>query len=424
MIAVEEIQPSSEHSLSTMSEKAPTQKSFKAGDTIMRQGEKGLSAYVIEEGQVEITIKNQDGVENRVGTRGPGAMIGEMAIIDDAPRTATVTALEDCKLLEITRDAFNRRLSSADPILRMATQVILTRYRDMLARADIRGEPPSWMPPVESLELDYAKQGDAIDRIKISSDFKDYLAQNGISLNYQPIFNLQTKRLAGFEALMRWQHKERGFIPPGVFIPIIEESGIITEASRWALKESLMALRRIEDVTGYDRKLFMSVNFSSTDFASSGFLDCIYETISLSDIDPHQLHVEITERLLMDQPDNAKDTLDLCRKVGISISIDDFGTGYSSLSYLHYFPINTLKIDRSFISRMLSDKGTMELVKSMISLARNMDMTVIAEGVEQKEEAAKLQELGCDMAQGYFFAKPMDENDVIAFVRAEEPLGF
>lgn len=402
-------------------ESSSSQKFFKAGDIIMRQGERGECAYIIEDGRVEIIIEKSNGKDQSVGTRGPGAMIGEMAIVDKAPRTATIKALEDCNLLEITQEDFSRRLSSADPVLRMTAQVILTRYRDTLARADITGENRTW-PPTEAVELSYTEQSNAIEKIKIANDFKEGLEKNEISLHYQPIIDIQNKKIVGFEALMRWDHAQRGFISPGLFIPIIEDNGMIVEASKWALKESLDALKRIESRAGYDRELFMSVNFSSTDFAAEDFVDCLYNTISKSDVDPRQLHIEITERLLMNQPDNAKDTLDMCCKAGIGISIDDFGTGYSSLSYLHYFPIGTLKIDRSFVSQMHQDESAMELVRSIISLGKNMKMKIIAEGVESRKEGLKLRELGCDMAQGYYFSKPMSEKDVTEFVKAKEPI--
>ncbi|MCF8495048.1 MAG: EAL domain-containing protein [Alphaproteobacteria bacterium] len=391
-------------------------KSFKAGEIIMRQGEEGHAAYVIEKGRVEILIQRPDGVEQSVGTRGVGTMIGEMAIVDRAPRTATVRAIEDCSLLEITAEDFSRRLEETDPILRMTAQVILTRYRDTLTRAHISGENRSW-PPVEAVELNYAGQSHAVESIKIANEFKDALDRKQLLLHYQPIMNLQTGVVAGFEALMRWNHPERGPISPGVFIPIAEKSGLIVQASQWALREACAALKRTEARTGYDRHLFMSVNFSSSDFASDDFVNSVYNTISESDVRPDQVHLEITERLLMDQPDNARETLMMCRKAGMSIAIDDFGTGYSSLSYLHYFPIDTLKIDQSFVRDMRKNANSMALIRSIIALGKNMGMKIIAEGVEEAVEGDTLRELGCDMAQGYYFARPMAEADLVKFVR-------
>ncbi len=392
-----------------------TKKTFKRGETIMRQGEPGQCAYIIESGRVEIGIRTPQGKDQKVGTRGAGTMIGEMALVDNAPRTATVEAIEDCVLLEITKEDFSGRLQKADPILRMTSQVILARYRDTLTRADISRESSTW-PPVEALELNYAGQTDAVESVKIANELQTALKKKQLSLHYQPIVDLQAQKVAGFEALMRWNHPERGFISPGIFIPIAEQTGLIVEASQWALREACMALKRIEGRAGFNNELFMSVNFSSSDFASEDFVDTVYNTISESDVAPNLIHLEITERLLMNQPDNARETLMMCRKAGMGIAIDDFGTGYSSLSYLHYFPIDTLKIDQSFIRDMHKNESSMALVKSIIALGKNMKMHVIAEGVEKQEEGRTLRDLGCDMAQGYFFARPMAEMDVTKFV--------
>lgn len=397
-------------------ELSQTQKIFAPGEIIMHQGEKGESAYIIEKGRVEIIVQKPDGKLQSFGTRGAGTIIGEMALIDNAPRTATVKAIEDCTLLEITQADFARRLDAADPVLRMASQVILTRYRDMLTRAEITNDGQHW-PPAEAVELNYAEQTNAVEKIKMANEFQVALAQKQLSLHYQPIIDLRTKQVAGFEALMRWFHPEKGQIFPDKFIPIAEESGLIVEASKWALEESCQALKRIEGRTGHENDLFMSVNFSSSDFASDNFVETIYNIISKTDVLPTCVHLEITERLLMGQPDNARETLNMCRQAGMGISIDDFGTGYSSLSYLHYFPIDTLKIDRSFISAMHQDESSMALVKSIISLGKNMKMKIIAEGVEEQKEAQELLRLGCDLAQGYYFSRPIPEADLTSFMQ-------
>ncbi len=382
----------------------------------MHQGDGGESAFIIEKGRVEILLENGSGVTQYLGTRGVGAMIGEMAIMDDSPRTATVKAIEDCDLLEITREDFVLRLERADPVLQMTTQVILTRYRDMLKRSQIIGDPPK-LNETEDAELSFKGSIDAMQTIKITNEFENALLSDQICMHYQPIIDLQNGRTVGFEALMRWEHPEKGFISPAVFIPIVEDSGLIVKASEYALKTALKSLKNIEGRVGSDHELFMSVNFSSRDFAADDFVEGLYNTVSLTDVNPHQVHLEITERLLIGQPHNAKDTLEMCRKAGMGISIDDFGTGYSSLSYLHFFPIDTLKIDRSFIMEMLDNENSMELVKSIISLGKNLKMKIIAEGVEEKAEADALRELGCDMVQGFYFAKPMTEQDVITFIQ-------
>jgi EAL domain-containing protein (putative c-di-GMP-specific phosphodiesterase class I) len=381
-----------------------SKRKFLAGETILTQRDPGASAYIIEKGRVEITVEMLNGKTQFIGTRGAGSIIGEMALVDDAPRTATVKAIEDCTLLEITQQEFKRCLDASDPVLRMTLQVILTRYRDTLMRAEINGASQEWPLP-EMIERKYAKQSHAVEKIKMANEFRIAMEEGQLCLHYQPIVDLELGKISGFEALMRWIHPEKGLILPDIFIPIAEETGLIVEASKWALQESCLALKRLISRIGHD-DLFMSVNFSSPDFVAESFVDTVHDIISKSGVPIKLIHLEITERLLMSQPGNARETLRMCREVGMSISIDDFGTGYSSLSYLHHFPIDTLKIDRSFISDMTENESSLALVKSIIVLAKNMKMRSIAEGVERIEEAELLAELGCDMAQGYYFAKP------------------
>jgi EAL domain-containing protein (putative c-di-GMP-specific phosphodiesterase class I) len=388
-------------------------KTFKAGETVMRQGDPGDCAYIIEEGRVEIFIEAPDGKKQSVGTRGAGTMIGEMAIVDRALRTATIKAVEDCKFLQITSEDFERRLKKADPILRMATHVILTRYRDTLLRAAISSKAPL---PTEAIELNYAVSNNDIERVKLDKELKAAFDKGELHLNYQPIIDLKTGRIAGFESLMRWTHPERGNIPPSIFIPSAEETGLIHDLSRWALQESCEALARIEKTISSEQKLFVSVNFSGSDFAVEGFVDHVGKAVRNSGIKPEQLHIEMTEQILMTHPGKAKLTLLACAEAGYHMSIDDFGTGYSSLSYLHHFPIHTLKIDRSFIFGMTENEGSLALVKSIIALGKNLDMTIIAEGAEIAAEVEALKKLGCDMVQGYFFAKPMSEASLIDYI--------
>jgi len=390
------------------------QKFFKAGDIIMRQGDTSSSAYIIEDGEVEIIV-DKSGKLMRMGTRGAGGIVGEMALVDQGPRTATVKATKDCILMEITVEDFTRRIKRADPVMSMIMQVILTRYRDTLTRAEILSDGIT-VPPPEILERSYIEKTNAVETLKIENDFKEAMENGDLSLNYQPLIDLSSKRIIGFEALMRWHHAEKGFIPPCDFIPVAEESGLIVDASKWGLREACNALKRIESHVGHDDNLYMSVNFSSRDFAEENFLEDLYNILSETDVLPSQIQLEITETLLMTQPDNAKEVLDMCRKAGMKIAIDDFGTGYSSLSYLHYFPIDTIKIDQCFIMGMNERKDNIELVKSMISLGKNLNIKVVAEGVEGKEEMDILTDLGCDVVQGYYFARPMPENDVNGLV--------
>lgn len=253
---------------------------------------------------------------------------------------------------------------------------------------------------------------------KLAEEFAAALRHNELQLYYQPIIDLGYGEVIGFEALMRWTHPEKGAIPPGIFIPIAEQSGLIIDASRWALGESCRALKRIENRIGREEKLNMSVNFSSNDFAAENFLDHAYQILSESDVPAHQITLEITERLLIQQPQNARDVLSLCRKAGMSIAIDDFGTGNSDLNYLTSFPINKLKIDQSVIRTLATETQSVDWINRVIHFALDHKLQLIAEGVETPEEATLLQTLGCNACQGYYFAKPLPEKDLIELLRS------
>jgi len=245
------------------------------------------------------------------------------------------------------------------------------------------------------------------------AEFAHALKNGQLSLNYQPIVDLKDGHVRGFEALMRWNHPVHGFIGPNIFIPVAVESGLIIAASKWALKESCRALKRIEGRIGQVKNLYMSVNFTASDFAEDSFLEDLYQIISASDVLPTQIQLEITEELLMSAPEEAAKTLSLCRKAGLKIAVDDFGTGTASMNFLQSFPIDTVKLDRVFIRGIMTDDARREEAKPILSLSQSRNLSITAEGIEEKDEALTLKELGCNTAQGYYFAKPMPEKEVV-----------
>lgn len=399
-----------------------TKRQFKKGEILIREGERGDCAYVIETGNVEILVQ-REGQPIQIGLRGPGSLIGEMAMIDDKPRTATVRAVDDCDVLEITREDFSRRVEAADPVLKMVMRVITTRYRDMIGRTETIRFVPS--PATEASENAEAFHDIALSTIKIHNELKVALQRGELMLFYQPIIDLMNMKIAGFEALMRWKHPVKGMISPGIFIPVAEESGLILDLSRFALEVACDAALKLQaaaspKITGPD-PVFVGVNFSVKDFAEGNLFTHMRETLAKKGVAAPQIHLEITETLLMEAPEAAKAELEKCREIGLNVSIDDFGSGYSSLSYLHYFPIDTLKIDQSFIRSMTTHPASLVLVKSIIGLARNLGMKVIAEGIETVKEATILSGMGCDYVQGYWFAKPMPFDDAIKFVQNWQP---
>ncbi|MEZ0226360.1 MAG: EAL domain-containing protein [Alphaproteobacteria bacterium] len=399
-----------------------TKRQFKKGEILIREGERGECAYVIETGNVEILVQ-REGQPIQIGLRGPGSLIGEMAMIDDKPRTATVRAVDDCDVIEITREDFSRRVDAADPVLKMVMRVITTRYRDMIGRTETIRFVPS--PATEASENAEAFHDIALSTIKIHNELKMALQRGELMLFYQPIIDIVNMKVAGFEALMRWKHPVKGMISPGIFIPVAEESGLILELSRFALDVACDAAVKFQTVaspaiSGPD-PVFVGVNFSVKDFAEGNLFTHMRDTLAKKGVAAPQIHLEITESLLMEAPEAAKAELEKCREIGLNVSIDDFGSGYSSLSYLHYFPIDTLKIDQSFIRSMTTHPASLVLVKSIIGLARNLGMKVIAEGIETVKEASILSGMGCDYVQGYWFAKPMPFDDAMKFLQNWQP---
>jgi diguanylate cyclase len=267
---------------------------------------------------------------------------------------------------------------------------------------------------LQLLEREYAEQSNVLEVIKLANDLKQALSRRELFLQYQPIVDLNTAEVIGLETLMRWNHPENGIIPPDEFIPMAEDSGLIVEATEWAFRESCLFLKRIERELSSTNPLFMSINFSATDFEEINFFEKFSAILEETHTGPERIHLEITERLLLQQPTNVKITLQKCRDAGMGVAIDDFGTGYSSLSYLHEYPINILKIDRSFVQKMSNDLLSRGFIKSILSLSENMGMKIIAEGVEMLEEVQLLREMNCSIAQGYFFSRPMTEADLIS----------
>ncbi|MGE4194040.1 MAG: EAL domain-containing protein [Pseudodesulfovibrio sp.] len=247
----------------------------------------------------------------------------------------------------------------------------------------------------------------AVDQLTLENDMRRGLGNKEFRVVYQPIMDLSGSDVIGFEALARWDHPDRGQIPPAEFIPMAEESGLITQLGEWVLEKSLATLAEWRRETGRADNIFMSVNLSSKQFARADLDKIVVKTLNKHDLPPSCLKLEITESSIMDNPESSILTLNRLRKVGVRFSIDDFGTGYSSLSQLQQLPVDTLKVDRSFISRMKSDPENMEIVKAVIALARSLDLNVIAEGVELPDQLCSLLALDCHCVQGFYFHEPM-----------------
>jgi EAL domain-containing protein (putative c-di-GMP-specific phosphodiesterase class I) len=256
----------------------------------------------------------------------------------------------------------------------------------------------------------------AVALLKLETDLRLAVERQEFIVQYQPIMKLGTNEIYGFEALVRWQHPERGVLLPAEFIPISEETGLIIPLGRWVLHEACRQVRLWQEELPGCESLTLSVNYSGKQFMQPDVIEEIKKILEDTDFDPCLLQLEITESAVIENTKTVTEMILELRKLGIRLSMDDFGTGYSSLSYLHSFPIHTLKIDRSFISSK-GDVSDNEIVRTIIMLARNLGLDVVAEGVETREQLAYLRALDCEYAQGFFFAHPLDPGDAEVALR-------
>jgi diguanylate cyclase (GGDEF)-like protein len=253
------------------------------------------------------------------------------------------------------------------------------------------------------------------DRLALQQDLGSALRNGELELHYQPIVSLETDSITGVEALIRWRHPVRGMIPPSDFIPLAEETGLIMPIGAWALEEACTT------IAAWPGNLKVAVNLSAAQFKREDLLKSIDAALRASKIAPERLELEITESLLLETNEAVRCALDQIHDLGVSIALDDFGTGYSSLSYLQSFPFDKIKIDRSFIKNFGTDKRSIDIVRSIVGMAKALDMVVVAEGVETAEQRAIVHECGCEEFQGYFFSKPRPARDIEAMLKDGVP---
>lgn len=265
-------------------------------------------------------------------------------------------------------------------------------------------------------------QFQALERMQIETELHQALEREEFCLYYQPIFSLDTEQLIGFEALIRWQHPEKGFLLPNAFITVAEETGIIEAIDLKALKIACQQLEEWQSQLKINFPLVINVNFSARQFQKQEIVEQIKSIYCQAKLSPAVIKVEITETAFLEAISTAKHILEEIHAHGIQICIDDFGTGYSSLSRLHTFPAKTLKIDRSFINVLNDNLEGITIVSTIISLAHNLGMDVVAEGIETKKQLEKLKELGCEFGQGYLFSMPLPSQEATEVLAKYVPI--
>jgi EAL domain-containing protein (putative c-di-GMP-specific phosphodiesterase class I) len=251
----------------------------------------------------------------------------------------------------------------------------------------------------------------AVARMQLETDLRRAVENQEFRAFYQAIVSLTDWKIFGFEALLRWQHPTRGLVSPVEFIPLAEETGMILWLGRWVLQEACrqMALWKVQFQASAPE--IISVNLSARQFAQPDLVSQLAQVLHETGLAARQLKLEMTESLVMQNVETTSEMLKGMKALGVLLGIDDFGTGYSSLSYLSRFPIDTLKVDSSFVSRIGEDKENLEIVRTIITLAHNLKMNVIAEGVETVEQLSQLRDLGCEYGQGYYFSRPVSAEE-------------
>ncbi len=310
----------------------------------------------------------------------------------------------------------------SDPILSGASVGIVPNMAEYTSTEDILRDADIAMYQAKQkgsgiLLFDKRMHHEIIESINLESELRETLARDGLTLYYQPIVSVVDERLEGFEALARWEHPLRGMIPPDRFIPMAEETGLIIDLGKWVITEACRKLKDWQSAIHEARDLTMSVNVSIQQFARPGLVEHVMDVLRRNDLNPACLKIEVTESVFMHDANHIINELHRLRSLGIQIAIDDFGTGYSSLSYLRRLPVDQLKIDRSFINGFENPRENDQIVRSIIGIARSLGLSVVAEGVENREQFNRLRALHCDKIQGFMFSRPVDNEKAMELIR-------
>jgi diguanylate cyclase len=403
-------------------------RSLHAGEVVFREGERGNEAYVVEQGCVEIFQDRPTG-RSVLARLGRDAIFGEMALVGDQTRTASARVIENTILTVVTHDYLSERLADADPLLRHLLHVTMARSRDSLRRLrtgpfDPAAEPaePAAAPPAPASDQDAA-----LKRLRMEQDMERALVNDEFQLYFQPIVRLTDDSVAGFEALIRWFKPGVGRVPPDEFIWIAEDCDLIVRIGHWIIGSALASLNKLDAAhraaSPEQAPLSMSINLSIRQFADPELFPTLQRVLEHEQLAPRRVRLEITESLVMTNMEAALELLQRCKALGAKLVVDDFGTGYSALSYLHKFPVDTLKLDKSFIAEATPDGPGMKIVRAIANLAADLGMETVIEGVETAEQALACQLAGVTYAQGYLYSKPLSlEQAGTLLARAAPPM--
>ncbi len=361
--------------------------------------------------RLEGSLRASDSI-SRIGGDHTVARLGgdEFTILLEDLKAPGDAALVADRILAGLAEPFN--LSGQEVYASTSIGITLSQHgydapQDMLRDADTAMYSAKSAGRARFAVFDDSMREKAVIRHQMETDLRRGLERREFRVHYQPILSIETRRIVGFEALVRWQHPELGLVSPADFVPLAEETGLIVRLGDWVLREACRQMSVWHATYPSDPLLSVAVNVSSKQFAQPELLARIQQVLEETGLDPRGLKLEITEGTIMNHPESAATMLEELRKMGIQVSVDDFGTGYSSLSYLQKFPVDTVKIDRSFVNGMGTDEN-LEIVRAIVTLAHTLKLDVVAEGVETEAQRGRLQALDCEYGQGYFYSHPVD----------------
>lgn len=388
---------------------------------VFREGEAGDYAYLIESGRVEVSVI-RDGRKLVLATLEKGDLFGELSLINNAPRSATATTLEASRLIAIGRAAFQGKLANTDPLVALFMRAVLERFHEARERL-LSFAPPPTACALNKTTHDRDYQGNrraTLRELHAQGEIEDALHNDQLRVFLQPIVALNERQVAGFEALVRWAHPRKGLLSPQAFIQFAESTGQIVELGAWIF-DAACRLHTQLPVSATGTMPFISVNLSMRQLSEPTLVDQITRSVERWQVNPAHIKLEITESALMGNPQQAILVLEDLHRRGFTLAIDDFGTGYSSFNYLARFPLDCLKIDKSFVDGVTTDPKSTTIIRSLAALAHALKMTVIAEGIETDAQVATLRELGCDLGQGHYFSAALPFQEARRWVAVQEP---
>lgn len=401
---------------------------FQENELIFAEGTPGDCAYIIESGQVQIFMASPSH-PIPLKVLGPGDIFGEMSVIDASPRSASAMAIDDCVCIVVSRSQIAERINDSDPVVKLLIDILLRRTREQNTLLKINSQRDvtsfSDKPAIQS-SLGEDQRLVILEKMKLEAELKEALNRHELEPYYQPLVDLQTHEIVGFESLIRWNSPMRGLVQPGLFIDLAEETSLIMPIGLYILEASCRDLSAIQSACNQEHcpqaRLFVSVNVSVKQIQEPSFIDQLLTIVQHYGLQPEQIKLEVTERIFLESG-AAIQTIQKCRQAGFTISLDDFGTGFSSLNYISRCEIDSLKIDQSFVRQMFSNDKTLVLMNSIIELTHRLNMPSFAEGIETLQQMEALRNLGCHIGQGYLFGKPMVLADAIALL-GSRPLKF